>query len=53
MALIACISAAGYALSLYIMLKDKNLTLAWAKGVPHDWIFDSSLNEWTTDEYGL
>jgi hypothetical protein len=50
---IECISAAGYALPPYIIFKHKSLNLAWAEGLPQDWILDNSPNGWTSDEISL
>lgn len=50
---IESISAAGYVLPPYIIFTHKSLNLAWAEGLPPDWILDNSPNGWTSDEIGL
>src|SRR5215471_19145716 len=49
---IECVSVAGFALSLYIIFKAKNLQETWFDLLPSNmnWRLDKSDNRWTTDE---
>jgi hypothetical protein len=50
---IESVSATGFTLPTYIILKAKELQDAWFDDLPEGWRLDKCQNGWTTDEIGI